>query len=117
MEVSGQLHTPGALPPWRRVPGNRRLGGHQSRSGRGGEEKNSQPLQGLEDPIIQNENEKLVVKLEGKRLLGRPRPRWEDNIRMNRREMEWKCVDWMHFLKGRDHWRAVVNTVINLRVP
>jgi hypothetical protein len=55
MEVSGQLHAPAALPqeksPWYSL--DRRLGGAQSRSGRGGEEKNSQPLTGLEPPIIQ----------------------------------------------------------------
>jgi hypothetical protein len=55
MEVSGQLHTPSALPqgknPW--YPLYRRLGGPQSRSGRGGEEKNFQPLLELEPPIIQ----------------------------------------------------------------
>jgi len=55
MEVSGQFHNPAALPhgkrPWYPLDG--RLGGPQSRSGRGGEEKNSQPLLGLEHPIIQ----------------------------------------------------------------
>jgi hypothetical protein len=57
MEVSGQLHAPAALTPKERVPGtyplDRRLGGPQSRSGRVGEEKNSQPLPGLETSIIQ----------------------------------------------------------------
>jgi hypothetical protein len=55
MDESGQLHSPAALPqekrPW--YPLDRRLGGHQSRSGRGGEQKNSQPLPELESPIIQ----------------------------------------------------------------
>jgi hypothetical protein len=52
MEVSGQLHAPAALPPGKspRYLLDRRLGGPQSRSGRGGEEKNSQPLPGLEPP-------------------------------------------------------------------
>jgi hypothetical protein len=55
MEVSGQLHAPVALPPGKQplYPLARRLDGPQSRSGGGGEEKNSQPLSGLETPIIQ----------------------------------------------------------------
>jgi hypothetical protein len=55
MEVSGQLHALAALPPGKEpwYPLDRRLGGSQSRSGRGGEEKNSQPLPGIEPPIIQ----------------------------------------------------------------
>jgi hypothetical protein len=54
MEVSGQLHAPTAFPQWNPwYPLDRRLGGPQSRSGRGGEEKNSHPLPGLEPPIIQ----------------------------------------------------------------
>jgi hypothetical protein len=56
MEVSGQLHAPADLPPPRKIPCfsfDRRLGGLQSRSGRGGEDENSQPLSELEHPIIQ----------------------------------------------------------------
>jgi hypothetical protein len=54
--VSGQLHVPAALPPGKNswYPLDRKLGGPQNRSGRGGEEKNSQPLLGLEPPIIQS---------------------------------------------------------------
>jgi hypothetical protein len=52
-----------------------------------------------------------------KRSLGRPRRRWEDNIRMDIREVEWEGVDWMHLVQDRDQWRAVVNMVMNLRVP
>jgi hypothetical protein len=52
METTGQLHTPAALPPGKQ-PSDRRLGELQSRSGRGGEEKNFQPLLGLQPPIIQ----------------------------------------------------------------
>jgi hypothetical protein len=55
----------------------------------------------------------LVGKPEGKRLLGRPRRRVEDNIRMDRSEIEWEVVDWMHLAAGG--W-DVVNTVMNLRV-
>jgi hypothetical protein len=58
-----------------------------------------------------------VGKPEGKRLLGRPRRRWEDNIRMDIREIEWGNVDWIDRALDRDQWRALVNTVMNLRVP
>jgi hypothetical protein len=53
MELTGQLHAPAALPPWKYYPLDKRLRGPQSQSGRGGEEKNFQPLPGLEPPIIQ----------------------------------------------------------------
>jgi hypothetical protein len=56
----------------------------------------------------------LVGKPEGKRPLGRPRPRWVDNIKMDLREIG---VDWVDLAQDRDHWRALVNTVMNLRVP
>jgi hypothetical protein len=59
----------------------------------------------------------LVGKPEGKRLLGRPRRRWEDNIRMDFREIGWECVGWIHLAQDRDKRRAIVNTVMNLRVP
>jgi len=59
----------------------------------------------------------LVWKQEGKRPLGRPRCRWEDNIRMDLREVLWEGVDWVHLTQDMDHWGAVVNTVMNLRVP
>ena len=58
----------------------------------------------------------LVGKPEGKRPLGRPRHRWEDNIKMNLREVE-RGGDWMEFTQDRDRWRALVNTVMNFRVP
>jgi hypothetical protein len=47
--------------------------------------------------------------------LGKPRSKWEDNIRMDLREKEWEGVDWMHMTQGRDQWRAVGKTVMNLR--
>jgi hypothetical protein len=58
----------------------------------------------------------LVRKAEGKRPLGRPRHRWEDGIRMDLREIAWGCVEWISLVQGRDRWRAVVNTVMSLRV-
>ena len=58
----------------------------------------------------------LVGKPEGRRPLGRPRRRWEDNIRIDLREVGCGCVDWMELAQDRDRWRALVSTVINLRV-
>jgi hypothetical protein len=59
----------------------------------------------------------LVGKSEGKRLFGRPRRRWEDNIRIGLREIGWKFVDWMHVVQHMDRWQVLVNTVMNLGVP
>jgi len=59
----------------------------------------------------------LVEKPEGRRPLGRPRHRWEDNIRMDLREVGYGCVDWMELAQDRDRWRALVSVVTNLRVP
>jgi hypothetical protein len=59
----------------------------------------------------------LVGKLEGKRPLGRPRRRGEDNIRMDLREIWWRSVDWIHLAQDRDQWRALVKMVMSLRVP
>jgi len=59
----------------------------------------------------------LVGKPEGKRLLGRPRRRWEDNIKMDLQEVGGSCVDWMELVQDRDRWRALVNMVMNFRVP
>jgi hypothetical protein len=50
-----------------------------------------------------------------KRPLRRHRPRWEDNIRMDLREIGWEVVDWMYLARDRDQWRVVLNTVMNLR--
>jgi hypothetical protein len=61
--------------------------------------------------------EVLVGIPEGKRPLGRPRRRSEDNIRMDLREIGWGGVDLIDLAQDRDQWRALVNTVMNLRVP
>jgi len=59
----------------------------------------------------------LVGKPEGKRPLGRPRRRCEDNIKMDLQEVGGDCEDWMELAQDRDIWRALVSTVMNLRVP
>jgi len=59
----------------------------------------------------------LVGKREGKRPLGRPRRRWEDNIRIDHREVGCGCVDRRELAQDRDRWRALVIAVMNLRVP
>jgi hypothetical protein len=57
----------------------------------------------------------LVERAKGKRTLGRPRRRWVDNIKIDLRETEWDGVDWIDLAQDRDQWRALVNTVMNLR--
>jgi hypothetical protein len=57
----------------------------------------------------------LVGKPEGGRPLGRPRRRWLDNIKIDLREIGWDGVDWVDLAQDRDQWRALVNTVMNLR--
>jgi hypothetical protein len=59
----------------------------------------------------------LLGKPEGKRQIGRPRRRWVDNIRMDLGEVEWGDVDWIGLAQDRNRWRALVNSVLNLRVP
>jgi hypothetical protein len=59
----------------------------------------------------------LVKKPEGKRPLGRPRRRWVDNIRMDHGEVGWGDVDWVGLALDRNRWRALVNLILNLRVP
>ena len=58
----------------------------------------------------------LVRKPEGKRPLGRPRRRWEDNNKMDLQKVGGGCGDWMELAEDRDRWRALVGTVMNLRV-
>jgi hypothetical protein len=86
MEVSGQLHAPAALPLVA-------IGGEM-----------------IIAFII------FVGKPEGKSRFGRPRRRWEDNIRMDVREIGLEAVDWIHLSQDRNRWRAVVNTTMNIRV-
>jgi len=59
----------------------------------------------------------LVGKPEGRSPLGKPRRRWEDNIRKDLREVGCGCVDWMELAEDRDRWRALVSAIMNLRVP
>jgi len=59
----------------------------------------------------------LVGKPGGKSPLDRHRRRWEDNIRMDLQEVGCMCVDWIELAQDRDSWRALVNAVMNLRVP
>jgi hypothetical protein len=58
----------------------------------------------------------LVGKPDGKKSLGRPRRRWEDSIKMDLREIGWGGMDWIDLAQDRDQWRALVNTVMDLRV-
>jgi hypothetical protein len=59
----------------------------------------------------------LVGKPEGKRPLGRPRHRWEDNIKMDLKVVQCAAMDWIDLAEDRDRWRALVNAIMNLRVP
>jgi hypothetical protein len=59
----------------------------------------------------------LVGRPEGRRPPERPRSKWEDNIKMDLREIGFADVDWIHWAQDRDRWRALVNTVVNLWVP
>jgi hypothetical protein len=59
----------------------------------------------------------LAGKSEGKRALGRARRGWVDNIRMDLGEVGWSDVDWIDLSQDRDRWRALANSVLNLRVP
>jgi len=58
-----------------------------------------------------------VGKAEVKRPVGRPRRRWEDNIKMDLQEVGWGCRDWIDIAQDRGSWQALVNAVMNLRIP
>jgi hypothetical protein len=58
-----------------------------------------------------------IGRPDGRRPLGRPRRRWEDNIKIDLREIGFGDVDWIHLAQHRDRWRAFVNTIMNFRVP
>jgi hypothetical protein len=64
-----------------------------------------------------NECRLLVGKPEGRRPLGRPKRRWMDNIKMDLLEIGWVGADWIGLAEDRNKWRALVNAVMNLRVP
>jgi hypothetical protein len=59
----------------------------------------------------------LVGRPEGRRPLGRPRRRWENNIKVDLRKIGFGDEDWIHWTQDRDRWRALANTVMNLRAP
>jgi hypothetical protein len=59
----------------------------------------------------------LAGKPKGKRPLGRPRHTWLDNIKMDLREIGWSGMDWIDLAQDRNQWRALMNTVMNFRVP
>jgi hypothetical protein len=59
----------------------------------------------------------LIGKPEGKTPLGRPRPRWKDNIKMDLREMRLKGVNWIHLAQDLEWWQVLVSMVMNLQVP
>jgi hypothetical protein len=59
----------------------------------------------------------LVENPERSRPLGKPRHKWEYNIKLDLREVGWGCIDWIDLAQDRDMWRARVNTAMNLRVP
>ena len=88
-----------SLPNIVRVVKSRRWAGHVARMGEG-----------------RGVHWVLVGKPEGKRPLGRPRRRWDDNIKIDLREVG-GCGDWMELARDRDRWRALVNTVMNFRDP
>jgi hypothetical protein len=59
----------------------------------------------------------LVEKPKGRRPPGRSKRRWKNNIKLDLREVRWGCIDWIALAEDRERWRALVDTVTNLRVP
>jgi hypothetical protein len=66
---------------------------------------------------VRNAYKILVGKPKGRGTLGRPRRRWEDNIRMDLGKVGFGDVDWIYLAQDRDRWRGLLNSVMNLRVP
>jgi hypothetical protein len=67
--------------------------------------------------VLGNARRIFVGKPEGKRPLGIPGRKWLDNIKMDLREMGWGGMDWINLAQGRNQWKVLVNTVMNIRVP
>jgi hypothetical protein len=65
---------------------------------------------------MRNEYNIFAGKPERKSPFGRPRHKWEDNIRIYLREIGWEILNWMHLVQDRDQWRALMDTVMNFRV-
>jgi hypothetical protein len=59
----------------------------------------------------------LVGRHDGKRPLGKPKRGWEDNIKMDLQDVGWGVMDWIALAQDRDRWRALVNVIMNFRVP
>jgi hypothetical protein len=66
---------------------------------------------------VRGANNILVGRPEGRKPLGRPRRRWEDNVKIDPREIGFGDVDWIHWAQDRDRYQALVNTVMSLQVP
>jgi len=66
---------------------------------------------------VRNTYKMLFGKPEERRPLGKPKHRWEDNIRMDLKEIGWKGMDWIHLAHDRNQWWVLVNTVMNLWAP
>jgi len=85
--------------------------------------KNLTPVLSCDIPVVlrvgkgRGVHRVLVGKHEGKRQVGRPRRRREDNIKVDLQDVGGGCEDWMELAQDRDRWRALVSTVMNLRVP
>jgi len=98
-----------------RYPTNSRLVGPQSRSGRGGEEKKSLPCL-CRGSNPDRPSHRLVAILTDLPQLHLPMRIWKDNINMDPKEIRYEGMDWIHVAQNRDQWRALVNTVINVRL-
>jgi hypothetical protein len=66
---------------------------------------------------VEERTEVIDGKARGKGSVGRPRCRWVDNIEMHLRDILWRDIDWTYLAQDKDQWRALVTTVMNIRVP